>query len=169
MSLGDYFRALLPLIIQGLVGKGGAIWLRTDQGHIQLQVQINGSQIGLDEVGPHQKNHEEILRAAFQNEKPLCLSPMGYCSPELSESLPSNPTQLMLLLAPVRIDKQVAGLIEIGTSSPPLPSQAKVIRTLAKLGNRASIFLCNLQRRQFIGQQFLWKRLDDFSHRIHSS
>src|SRR5258708_32674339 len=80
----DYYGEFLKRVMQGLAAPAGAVWVRTPQGHLQLQHQINIRQVGLDQEQTRQ-SHDELLRQAFQQARPL------HVPPHSSTGQPSQP------------------------------------------------------------------------------
>ena len=81
-----------------------------------------------------------------------------------------NPTQYALILAPLTVDKQVVGLIEILMDpSRRAATQKSTLRFVSDLCDLAASYLKNRQMRQVMSQQRLWNQLEGFTHQIHAS
>ena len=82
----------------------------------------------------------------------------------------SNPTGLALILAPLTVDKQVVGLLEILMDPTRRAAQQKsTLRFVGDLCDLAGNYLKNRQMRQMMSQQRLWNQLEGFTHQIHGS
>src|SRR5258707_15773132 len=75
MAPTDYYGELLKRVLTALVAPAGAVWVRTQQGNLQLQYQINLKQVGLDRSEESRQGHDELLRQAFQQGRSLHLPP----------------------------------------------------------------------------------------------
>ena len=81
-----------------------------------------------------------------------------------------NPTEYSLILAPLIVDKQVAGLLEILMDPTRRAAQQKsTLRFVSDLCDLAATYLKNRQMRQMMSQQRLWNQLEGFTHQIHGS
>ena len=110
----DYYNEFLQRVVAALAAPAGAIWLRTAQGNLQLQFQINMRQVGLDKVENSRQMHDELLRQAALKGTPILVAPHSSTGQiEGGKTPPGNPTDYVILLAPILYDKQVAGLVEI--------------------------------------------------------
>ena len=72
---GAFYGEMLKRLLESLAAPAGAIWVRTAQGHLQLQYQINLKEIGLEQSEEARKSHEELLRQAMQQPRPFHVPP----------------------------------------------------------------------------------------------
>jgi hypothetical protein len=83
---------------------------------------------------------------------------------------PVNPTDHHLLLAPILVDGKAAALVEVARAAAcDAGVQGVFARFLAGLGQCASLFLRNQQRRTMAARQSIWERLEAFHHQVHAS
>src|SRR5205823_435657 len=83
---------------------------------------------------------------------------------------PGNPTDYMILVAPILVDKQVAGLVEVWQDADRNPqAQEGFLRFITQMAELASSYTRNHQLRQMVGQQALWTQLEAFARQIHGS
>ena len=81
-----------------------------------------------------------------------------------------NPTDYTLIIAPLVVDKQVVGLLEILMDPTRRAAQQKsTLRFVGDLCDLAGNYLKNRQMRQMMSQQRLWNQLEGFTHQIHGS
>jgi multidrug efflux pump subunit AcrA (membrane-fusion protein) len=81
-----------------------------------------------------------------------------------------NPTGFSLIIAPLTVDKQVVGLVEILMDPTRRAAQQKsTLRFVGDLCDLAGTYLKNRQMRQMMSQQRLWNQLETFTHAIHGS
>src|SRR5262249_51026883 len=110
----EYYGEFLQRVLAAIAAPAGAVWLRTPQGNLQLQYQINMREVGLDRDEPSRESHFELLRQAAMRVQPGLLTPhSGLGAPEGGGPVAGNPTDYVILLAPILVDKQVAGLVEV--------------------------------------------------------
>ena len=110
----DYFGEFLKRVLAALAAPAGAVWMRTPQGNLQLQYQVNLEKLKLGRSAEAQQAHQELLRLAFQQPRPLHLPPQSFAGqPENGQAAPGNPTDFILLLVPIQVENQVDGLLEV--------------------------------------------------------
>ena len=128
----NFFQEFLEKVLAGIDAPAGAIWLRNVQGFLQLQCQINIDGVGLDKHKNGRQSHNELLRQAFQTSKPILLEPFG--STGILEGIPAgNPTDFIVLLAPILLDEKTAlGLVEVW-QDPRFDPRTKTFRDLWQL------------------------------------
>src|SRR5260370_6638752 len=83
---------------------------------------------------------------------------------------PGNPTDYVILMAPIMVDKQVAGLVEVWQDADRNPNaQQGFLQFVTRMAELASAYTRNHQLRQMVGQQTLWTQLEAFARQIHGS
>jgi hypothetical protein len=166
-----FYGELLKRLLESLAAPAGAVWTRTPQGNLQLQFHVNMKAAGLDRSDESRQVHEELLRRAVQEPRPLHLMPhSGLGTAGNGQVPPGNPSDLMLLLVPILLNDQVAGLLEVW-QAPNRPAGAipGFLQFMAIVADLASRYQRNQIMGQMAGQQQLWTKLEDFSRRIHGS
>jgi len=89
----EYYSEFLQKLMQAIAAPAGAIWLKTPQGNLQLQYQINMRQVGLDRSDAAKVAHGELLRQCALRGQPAMLPQhSGMGAPEGGGVAPGNPT-----------------------------------------------------------------------------
>ncbi|HEX5270649.1 MAG TPA: hypothetical protein VFW33_09195, partial [Gemmataceae bacterium] len=171
LAPADYFGEFLKRVLTALAAPAGAVWMRTPQGNLQLQYQVNLQNLGLNRSEEAQQAHQELLRLAFQQPRPLHLPPQSFAGqPEGGQVAPGNPTDCLLLLVPIQVENQVDGLLEVWQSPDRNPAAVNgFLQFMTEMCQLASRYLRNRLMRQMAGQQALWTQLEAFSRTIHGS
>jgi hypothetical protein len=171
LSPSDYYGEFLQRVLTAVAAPAGAVWVRTPQGHLQLQYQINLRQVSLDRSETDRQTHDELLRLAAQMARPQMIPPRSGTGPsEEGKPAPGNPTDYVILMAPILVDKQVAGLIEVWQDADRNPNaQQGFLQFITRMAELASSYTRNHQLRQMVGQQTLWTQLESFARQIHGS
>jgi hypothetical protein len=171
MSPGDYYGQFLQRVLDAVAAPAGAVWVRTPQGNLQLQYQVKMHLVGLDKSDTDRQTHDELLRMAAQVARPQMVPPhSGIGTPEEGKTAPGNPTDFMIHLAPIMVEKQVAGLIEVWQDANRNPqAQEGFLRFITQMAGLASTYTRNHQLRQMVGQQTLWTQLEAYARQIHTS
>jgi hypothetical protein len=167
----DYYGQFLQRVLTAVAAPAGAVWVRTPQGHLQLQYQVNMGQVGLDASETTRQTHDELLRLCAQMAKPQMVPPhSGTGGGEDGKPAPGNPTDYVILIAPILVDKQIAGLIEVWQDADRNPNaQRGFLEFITRMAELASSYTRNHQLRQMVGQQTLWTQLEAFARQIHGS
>jgi hypothetical protein len=171
LAAPEYYAQLLQRLLAAFSAPAGAVWLRTPQGNLQLQYQINMREVGLDRTEAGRLGHDELLRQAVTRGQPGLLPPnSGLGEPEPGKPVPGNPTGYFILLAPILVEKQVAGLLEVWQDPRHGPdAQRGYLQFLVRMAAFASSYVRNQQLRQMSGQQQVWTQLELFARQIHAS
>ncbi len=166
----EFYGEFLNRVLTAVAAPAGAIWIKTPQGNLQLQYNVDMQRVGLDGETERQ-THSELLRAAAQMGRPQLLPPHSGIGPqEDGKVTPGNPTDFVILLAPILVDKQVAGLVEVWQNADRNPNaQHGFLQFLTKMAELASNYTRNHQLRQMIGQQAIWTQLEAFARQVHNS
>jgi hypothetical protein len=167
---GSFYGELLQRLIESLAAVAGSVWVRTPQGNLQQQFQVNMQQAGLD-GDEARAQHDALLRVAFMQPQPMSLPPrstMG--AAEEGKTTPGNPTPFLLLLVPIRQNEQTIGLIEV-LQGPNRPAAAipGFLQYMAMMADLAARYQRNQLVGQLVGQQQLWVQLEGFARQVHSS
>src|SRR5262245_15591213 len=166
-----FYGEMLGRLLESLAAIAGCVWLRTPQGHLQQQFQINMQQIALGEDEATPARPDALLPAAFAAGQRIHLPPNSTMGQgEDGRAAPGNPTGHLLLLVPIKANDQVVGLIEVfqGANRPSaaIPGFLQYMEMMADLASR---YQRNQLVGQLVGQQALWTQLEAFARTIHSS
>lgn len=167
----QFFSDVLQRIYFAMQAFAGAIWIRTPQGNLQQQCQINLREVGLESTPESKPMHDELLRQAVMQAKGGIVQPrFSHNFGAAADQIAGNPTDYFIVLAPVMQDKAVVGLVELWLD----PSRPKTALQFAhqfilRMASFMSLFNRNHQLRQMMGQQELWVKLENFSRQIHGS
>lgn len=166
VSPGQFFSELLKAALAVVGGTAAAVWTVNPQRGIQLRYHVNAGLLGLEREPAVRQSHDQLLRHAFGHGQPLYLPPGS--SGEAEEG--GNLTALGLLLAPVIVDRQVAGVVEVWQEAQAFAGNAQVcLSLLVRLTAPVALFIRNQERRQILGQQHLWQQFESFARDIHGS
>ncbi|HMC66646.1 MAG TPA: hypothetical protein VKI65_17055, partial [Gemmataceae bacterium] len=167
----QYYGEFLPRVLAGIAAPAGVVWLRTAQGNLQLQAQVNLRQVGLETSEEGRLAHNELLRQAMQTGRPIMALPhSSFAAPESGGQAAGNPTDYLILLAPILVEKLVVGLVEVWQDAHRNPDARQgFLSFVVQMAGLASVYARNHQLRQMTGQQQLWIQLEAFARQAHSS
>jgi hypothetical protein len=169
LSPAEFYQQFLAKVVAGIEAPAGAVWLRTPQGFLQLQCQMNLDGVGLDKHKGGRQSHNELLRQAFTMAKPMLLEPFGTTG--VHEGMPAgNPTDFVCLLAPVQLEKETVGLVEVW-QDPRWDARAQklCLNYAIQMAGYAANYVRNQQGRRLQGQEQIWTQLESFAREAHAS
>ena len=108
----EYYGEFLQRLLSALAAPAGAVWGRTPQGNLKIENSINVKEVGLEQVENGQECHAALLRQVVQQGRPVLAPPQSGPGVTEGANSPANLSNFVLLVAPIFVDKQVAGLIE---------------------------------------------------------
>lgn len=154
-------------VVAAVAATGGALWMLDPRGGLRMQHQIEFRQTGLLDGRVKTAPHDALLGIMMQTNEPQIIPPGA-----VVEGMPNagNPTPFTMILAPIIVEKQNVGLIEIMMDPNRRAVQQKsTLRFISDLADLATQYLKNRQMRQVLSQQRLWNQLEGFTHSIHGS
>ncbi len=164
-----FFAGFLERVLAATGAEAGAVWARGPEGDYRLRSQLNLEAVGLEKAPEGKAGHAAALRLADRRGQPLWLAP--HTPPATADGEPAaNATDHELFLAPVLVDGQAAGLVEIWRrGGADLRSARKLAHFLGEASGFVAAYLHRGQWEQLRGQEKLWERLQAYSRRVHSS
>ncbi|MGH7222909.1 MAG: hypothetical protein ACRELF_06760, partial [Gemmataceae bacterium] len=168
---GAFYGEMLKRLLESLAAPAGAVWARTPQGHLQLQYQINLKEIGLDQNEAARQSHEELLRQAIVQPRPFHVPPQsGGGVAADGKPAAGNPTNHLLLLTPIIVNQQPAGIIEVWQhANRPPQAIAGYLQYMTYMAELSSRYQRNQIMGQLSGQQQVWTQVEAFARQVHGS
>lgn len=151
----EFQAEFLQRVVRGLAARGGALWECTAEGQFRPLHERHLAELDLDPAA-----HAELLQAACQRERAWWTGgPAG-----------GRSAGLALLLAPLRVDRQTVGVLEVWLP-PPEDQQTRrnLARLLTELSGIAAAFHHRHEWRDLVQRQKLWAKLEAFARHIHGS
>lgn len=166
ISPSEFYTGLLDRVVAALAGVGGAVWARSDEGGpVELQYQINLDQTHLADTDHNRQRHRQLLQWVMEKGESTYIPPHAGLTEEGTEV---NPSDFLLLLAPLVVDDQVAGVVEIFKRPGGLPSARKgYLRFLNQMCGLATDYFKNHQLRQLKQRQSVWGEFENFTRQTH--
>ncbi len=166
----EFYNALLNKVVAALAAPGGAVWTLADTGGLQLTYQINLRDTGLIENPIGQSQHGRLLREVLQGTDGALVSPHSG-SGDAAENDPeaaANPTDFLLVLAPVYNDQGPQGVVEIfQRAGARMATQRGYLRFLLQICEFAGDYLKGRRLRHLADKQSLWEQLETFTRTAH--
>jgi multidrug efflux pump subunit AcrA (membrane-fusion protein) len=170
VSPAEFYDAMLNKVVAALAAPGGAVWTVSDGGGLQLAYQINLQQTGLIDNQVGQQQHGRLLHQVLTGTEGALIAPhsgTGDAS-DNDENAAANPTDFLLVLAPVLNDQGPQGVIEIfQRSGARITTQRGYLRFLLQVCEFAGDFLKGRRLRHLSEKQSLWEQLETFTRTAH--
>lgn len=167
----EFYQGFLTRLTTALASTGAALWLKenpfseADNPSLQLQYHINLKQSVLATDPAAQLQHHSLLQQVLAADEPQLVSPL---SGGPSGSAAGNPTDSLLVLAPLRIGRTTAGLVEIFQRANAGPAtQQGYLRFVTQMAQLASSYLTQRQIGNFQQAQQSWHQLEQFIRAVH--
>ena len=163
----EFYVEFLNRAVAAVAANGGAFWMLDGRGGLRLQYQVEFGVTGLMDGRVKTAPHDALLGAMLQSTQAQIIPPSA-----VIEGMPQafNPTEFALITAPLVVDKQVVGLLELLMDPSRRAAQQKsTLRFVGDLCDLAGTYLKNRQMRQMMSQQRLWNQLEGFTHQIHGT
>jgi biotin carboxyl carrier protein len=163
----EFYVEFLNRSVAAVAASGGAFWMMDGRGGLRLQYQVEFGVTGMMDGRVKTAPHDALLGCMLQATQAQIIPPSA-----VIEGTPQafNPTEFALIIAPLMVDKQVVGLLEILMDPTRRAAQQKsTLRFVSDLCDLAATYLKNRQMRQMMSQQRLWNQLEGFTHQIHGS
>lgn len=167
MEAEDFYAEVLQKIVTALAAVGGAVWTITPDKRLKLDYQINIDRGLLDTQSPEAQQHLRLLQNVIQTgEAKLAAPKSGGEGP----NTPGNPTNALLVLAPMQTDDSVEGVLEVFQRPDSQPqSQQGYLRFLIQMSQLVGDWLKSRKLRTFSDRQSLWAQIDRFAKEAHNS
>jgi len=167
LTAREFYGAFLDRVVSALAAIGGAVWAVGEHGGIELQYQINLHETKLAENQQNLARHGALLQRAMTSGEGALVGPH---SGEGDEGQAANPTDFLLILGPLMVDKDARGVVEIFQRPGAAPTtQRGYLKFLLQMCDLASDYLKTRQLRHFTDRQTLWNQLESFSRNAHTS
>jgi multidrug efflux pump subunit AcrA (membrane-fusion protein) len=162
----EFYAGFLGRIVSAMAAVGGAIWTSGTNG-LALTYQVNLVGAELDDSTTGRQQHSRLLRKAMMSGNALLVPSRAGGQ---SEDAEANPSTHLVILAPLRVEQEVVGLVEIFQRPGGGPTtQRGYVRFVAQMADLATDYLKNQRLRFLNDRQQLWKQLEQFLRSIHAS
>lgn len=166
----EFYDALLNKVVAALAAPGGAVWTIAETGGLQLTYQINLRDTGLIENPIGQSQHGRLLRQVLMSKDGAIINPHSG-SGDAAENDPeaaANPTDFLLVLAPVYNDQGPQGVVEVfQRPGARTATQRGYLRFLLQICEFAGDYLKGRRLRHLADKQMLWEQLETFTRTAH--
>ncbi|HJQ80599.1 MAG TPA: HlyD family efflux transporter periplasmic adaptor subunit [Lacipirellulaceae bacterium] len=170
ISPAEFYDAMLNKVVAALAAPGGAVWTLADAGNLQLAYQINLRETGLVENPIGQAQHGRLLHQVLASSEGALVAPHSGAgeATDSDEDAAANPTEFLLVLAPVLNDQGPQGVVEVfQRPGARITTQRGYLRFLLQICEYAGDFLKGRRLRHLSEKQTLWEQLESFTRTAH--
>ena len=168
----EFYAAMMDKAISALAAIGGVVWIQEEGAPLQLEYQVNLRQTGLAESETAQLQHGRLLQQVLEKGEPALIPPHSGAggSDDGDPEAAANPTDYLLVLAPIVSDRGIDGLVEIFQRSGARPTtQRGYLRFLKQICELAGEYVKTRRLRHFTHKQTLWEQLEAFTGLVHQA
>jgi hypothetical protein len=172
LSRGDYepdqyYAEVMQRIVTALAAIGGAVWTINSERQLRLDYQINLNPMLLDPKSEDSRRHVRLLQEVLSSGEARLVPPLSGSG---DSDAAGNPTNTLLVLAPMKTDDTVEGVLEVFQRPDAQPnSQQGYRRFLVQMSELVGDWLKSRKLRHFSDRQSMWAKIDQFSKEIHNS
>jgi multidrug efflux pump subunit AcrA (membrane-fusion protein) len=163
----EYYSAFLQRIVSALAAVGGAVWVIKEGRRLDLAYQIKMSETLLDPASEEAGRHFGLLTHVIGTGEPRLVPPQSGAG---EDQAVGNPTRFLLVIAPLRGDNQIEGVVEIFQRPEAQPvTQRGYLKFLIQMCELASEWLKTRRLRQITDRHSLWAQADHFARMVHEN
>ena len=167
-TVDEFMDGFTPRITTALASVGAAIWLiDSESGTLALKYYVNVPPVLRLNDQAAAIEHQRLLKKTLDTQQASLVQPAsgGY-----GDKPTGNPTDHLLILQPLTIDKTAVGLVEIfQRPGAGLTTQRGYLKFVSQMGDIASEFLSNQKIRSYSVERAMWNRREQFIGIIHQS
>jgi multidrug efflux pump subunit AcrA (membrane-fusion protein) len=163
----EFYAGFLTRVVSAMAAVGGAVWTRGESGRLKLAYQVNLAQTGVERTPQDRTRHGLLLTSVLAGTQPILAPPAAGPG---SDGEAANPSEHLLVLAPLVVDKESQAVVEIFQRPGGGPStQRGYLRFLVQMCDVACDYLKNRRLRQLEGSQSLWQQIEQLVQALHRS
>ncbi|MGI9430362.1 MAG: efflux RND transporter periplasmic adaptor subunit, partial [Bythopirellula sp.] len=168
----EFYAALMDKSVSALAAIGGVVWTQEEGAALQLEYQVNLQQTGLAQSEIAQRQHGRLLQQVLDKGEPALVQPHSGAAggDDADGDAAANPTDYLLVLAPIISDRGIDGVVEIFQRSGAQPTtQRGYLRFLKQICELAGEYVKTRRLRHFTHKQTLWEQLEAFTSLVHQA
>lgn len=160
-----FFAECLNRVVEALAAVGGFVWMLEEGSSLRLVQHTGAEDLQLHREGEASRRHRGLLAAALQKGDGMLVGPHTSIGGGAE-----NASECLVLLAPVKIESETRGLVEIfqrpGAS---LRAQRNYLRFVIEVSELATTYFEHRERRALADRHVMWQQLDPFIRAVHAS
>ena len=163
----EFYAGFLTRVVGAMAAVGGAVWVTGESGRLKLQYQVNYRETGAEATPQARTRHGLLIKSVFGGTQAVLVPP---AAGQGTEQNAGNPTQSLLVVAPLLVEKEALAVVEIFQRAGGGPStQRGYLRFLVQMCDVACDYLKTRKLRQLGENQQLWQQLETLVGALHRS
>lgn len=170
----EFYEGFLSRVLAAMAAVGGAVWLKQSDGSLQLAFHANlpatGFPLGTPSSQPEADlpAHRGLLLRVAESKQALVVPPHAGSAASVANQ--DNPTQHLLVLAPLLLEGETQAVVEVFQRPGGGPTtQRGYLRFLVQMADLAGDFLKTQNLKQLRDCQALWQQVEQFVLAVHRS
>lgn len=169
MAEADFFRGLLDRVLEAMGAVAGLVWLAGDQGRVEPVCHSGMPGTGLTDAPESQQAHGQLVQSLMGSPGGLLVPPKASLEGQDGKVIASNPTDLLVVAAPINRAGARAGLLEVFHQPNEMAVQQGYLKFLDQVSAVAGRYLERRQLRTLDAQQTTLAQVDRFSRAVHET
>ncbi len=165
----DFFLGLLERVIEAMGAVAGLVWLTSKEGRIEPIAHLKMQATGLSDKPEVQAAHSGLVQALLGSPSGLLVPPQAALTSPDGKPSGSNPSNLLVIGAPIDRGENRQGLIEIFHQPNQPDVERGYLKFLQQVSAVASGYLERRQIKTLDTQQSALEQVDRFSRAVHES
>jgi multidrug efflux pump subunit AcrA (membrane-fusion protein) len=165
VSPGQFHQELLHRVVSTLGAVGGAVWLRSGEGQLELAGEVNLQATGLLDDEAYRSRHGKLVQRVLATGQAAAINQPAAAGPTAAD----NASDMLLLFGPLKHNAQTQGLVEIFHAAADKPGdQKELLGVVLKACEAATAFHAVHATRGEQERQALWSQLEEFTRAVHA-
>ncbi len=169
LAEADFFRGLLDRVMEAMGAVAGLVWLVGEGGRCEPVCHAGVPATGLT-AGPEiQESHGKLVQSLLGGTEGMLVPARAQLAGPDGQTVAGNPTDLLLVAAPIDRNGQRAGLLEVFHHPHPPEVEQGFLTFLTQVGAVAGTYLARRQTKTIDAQATTLTQVDRFSRAVHES
>jgi len=169
LAEADFFRGLLDRVLEAMGAVAGLVWLVGEQGRVEPVCHAGMQATGLTDAAESQEAHGKLVQSLLGSPTGLLVPPRAELSDAEGKPLAGNPTDLLVIAAPINRAGTRAGMVEVFHHPNQTDVERGYLSFLDQVSAVAGGYLERRQLRTLDAQQTTLAQVDRFSRAVHET
>jgi hypothetical protein len=169
----EFFSGLLGRVLEAMQAPAGVVWLAGEGGRVEPVCHAGLEATGVTASPEAEEAHLGLVRSCFSSPTGLIVPPRAQLTGPDGQTVAANPTDLLVVSAPIAAGQQRGGLVEVFHQPNADDVQRGYLRFLEQVAVIAAGYLARQQERgQLVvldQQKSALEQAEQFSRRLHES
>ncbi len=169
LAEADFFRGLLDRVLEAMGAVAGLVWIVGEGGRCEPVCHAGVQATGLTDSPEMQEAHGRLIESLLAGTEGMLIPARAQLAGPDGKPVAGNPTDLLLVAAPIDRNGQRSGLLEVFHQPHPPEVEQGFLTFLAQVATVAGSYLARRQSKSIDAQQTTLTQVDRFSRAVHES